>query len=260
MFDYWKCCQKDIINKMMAGFNAKDCYIREDEKIAIPIRDAYTSPWIHARLATDRKCNRYQMIYHAVFGFVPSKCMECWKVVLRPRNLSELFDIYAYQRELRIPSKAGMETRPFVHGNYGAYWYTNSQEEGLDLKDLIHKDFEKTPIILKRGCTEFEMSHGPSDRWEQPKHIQELEELLEDLLVDVAYNDGRTEKIEDGKPSPWYVNEHVKRRWVEFAYDRGDITYKLYTHGKPLMAPVVTYERPLQNGCQVTKLIELAKN
>ena len=173
--------------------------------------------------------------------------------------MKELFEIYDYQRQLKIPSKCGIETRPFVHGNYGAYWYNNSREEGFERKESLLKDFPKIPTILKRGCTEFEMSHGPSDRWRQPKRIQRLEKKLDEIIVHVCRENAGVVKEEDGKPSPWYINEHVKRRWIEFAYDRGDPTYKLFTRGQPLMKPVITYDRELENGCQVDKLIKLAK-
>lgn len=212
MFDYWDHCEnKDIITPLIPGLQARDCFV-QGEKILVPIADAYSSPWIHARLCTDRHCNRYQMIYHAAYRFIPRKCMECWKVVQRPRNLKELFEIYKFQRKLQVPSKCGIETRKTVHGNYGAYWYNNSKEAGFEQKEMILKEFPKIPTILKRGCTEFEMSHGPSDRWTPNPKIVAFEKKLDEVIVDVYRENAGVVKEEDGEPSPWYVDEHTKRR------------------------------------------------
>jgi hypothetical protein len=256
MFDYWKTAQSDIINYMMAGFQAKDCYIRKDNKIALITRPAYTSPWVNAKVATDRNCPRYQGVYHSIFGFIPTKCMGCWKVVARPRNLIELFEVLEYQKELRLPSKSGMEIRITVSGNYGSYWYTNSQEEGLDLLDTVRKDFPKADAVLKRGCTEFELSHGRSDLWEHTAHSQAMEEFLEATLMEVTW-DGKPVEL-SGKNSPQYVIDHTKRRWIEFAYDRGDQSYKYYTKGHPIFPTTVKYEKAIEDGCQVTNLIQLS--
>ena len=257
MFNYWKAGQTDIIAPMISGFQAKNAYIRSDDKIALITHPVYSSPWINAKLSGDRNCSRYQRIYHSVFGFIYTRCLTCWKVVSRPRNLTELFEVLQYQKELRLPSKSGTEVRNFVCGNYGSYWYNDSKEEGLDLKDTIKKDFPDIPIILKRGCTEFEMAYGPSDRWGHTKQSQELEEFLDSVLIEVAL-DGTPKEL-NSKNSPHYVIEHTKRRWVDFAYDRGDLTYKNYTGGQIISAPVLTYERELENGCQVTNLIEVVK-
>jgi len=260
MFDYWDYCEnKDILTPIMPMLDRKEIYIRDDNKIAIPTVDTYSSPWIHARIATDRQCGRYHRLYFKYYGFIPKKCMECWKVVQRPRNLKELFEVWKYQRELKEVSKCGIERRPFVHGNYGAYWYNNTKEEGFERKESLLKDFPKIPTILKRGCTEFEIQFGPSDRWQSTDLSLRLEETLSKLMVSVRFHDGGKPKTRDGSPSPWYVNEHSKRMWVEFAYDRGDPTYKLYTKSKPLVPPVITYDPDIDNDYQVDRLIKLAK-
>ena len=47
------------------------------------------------------------------------------------------------------------------------------------------------------------------------------------------------------------------RDWVEFAYDRGDPTYKIYTRGRPIIPRLVTYEKEVATGCEITGKIEL---
>lgn len=255
MFDYWDYCEsKDIITPILPKLEAREFFIRPDGKIALLSLDTYQSPWVHAKLAEKRKCGRWHRIYFKMYGFIPQRCMSCYKCVQRPRNLKELFEVYEYQKEIEVPSKCGIERRPYVEGNYGAYWYNDSLEEALDRMDLLKKDLPHIPVITKRGCTEFETRFGPSDRWASTALSLELEETLDDIMINVMYHNSATEKVRDGKPSPWYVNDHSKRMWVEFAYDRSDLTYKLYTKGQPLIPRVLTYDRDLDTGCQIEKL------
>ncbi len=258
MFDYWDQVNKDIITPLTEAFRVKDCFLRRD-KIYIPLTDSIASPWIHAKIRTDTNCNRYQMVYHGIYGFIPNKCFSCWKVVQRPRNIDELFQICQYQKEMRVPAKCGIETRMHVPGNYGAYWYNATKEQGLDRLDIVRKDFPDIPAILKRGCTEFEMSHGPSDRWVQHSHLVEFEQVLDEIFVEIWRHDTSSVREVTDIPHPWFVANTIKRRWVEFAFEHGDQLYKLFTKGTPLMKPVITYEREMETGCQVDKLIKLAK-
>ena len=233
------------------------CYIMPDNKIGLPTRLAYSTPWLHVKPYHDGKnnCSRYQQIYNECFKFIHSNCLNCWKVVLRPRNLVELFEVRRYQKNLRRSSKCGTELRAFVPAKYGAYFYNDSMEEGLDILETVRKDFPKCGAILKRGCTEFELAYGPSNKWGQTSRDQKLEEILDATLLDIDWNGNPYKK----KPLPRYVEENTKRQWVEFAFDRGDSTYKQYTMGHPIVTSVLTYEKELQNGCQVDSLIEVVK-
>jgi len=258
MFDYWDYASRDILSPLLPAFQAKDCFMR-DNKIYIPIATGMGSPWIHAKVRDDCNCNRYQRIYHSIYGFIPEKCHGCWKVVQRPSNLDELFEIYKYQKEMRLASKCGVETRKYVHGNYGAYWYNRSKEQGLERLEVVRKDFPKIPAILKRGCTEFELAYGPSDQWKLDRRTIELEEQLESILVDIWRHDGLHKKKLSGKGYPSFVNENIMRDWVEFAFDRGDPTYKIYTRGRPITPRPVVFEKDMETGCEVTGKIELAR-
>jgi len=208
MFDYWEYIDRDIITPLVDAFRAKDCYLRGD-KIYIPLTDSIFSPWVHAKIRTDTNCHRYQMVYHPAYKFIPQKCFTCWKVVQKPRNLSELFEICQYQKEMRVPAKCGIETRQHVQGLYGAYWYNKTQEEGLERLAVVRKDFSDIPAILKRGCTEFEMSHGPSDQWVQHKKFVDLEEKLDDIFVEIWRDDASCVRGLPDKPHPWFIEENI---------------------------------------------------
>ena len=102
------------------------------------------------------------------------------------------------------------------------------------LVDEVDEHGKTTRIILKRGCTELEHLMGDSDKWEITPEQEFIEAMVTNYLVD--------ENMSLNQPEHFIWN--VKRRWIEFAWQNGDPTYMLYTNGKPLYPPYVTYHQP----------------
>ena len=69
--------------------------------------------------------------------WVPSKCMGCWKVVVRLKTLKQLFSLLQLQMRMGRPSKCGIEVRESVNGLYGGYFYNHSLEEGLECYSAV---------------------------------------------------------------------------------------------------------------------------
>ena len=87
-----------------------------------------------------------------------------------------------------------------------------------------------TPVILKRGCTEMELAKGPSDQWVYTDADRRLEKTLDAMFeIDESFEE-----------LPAHVERHILRTWGQFAYERGDETYKDFID-HPLVRPVVTY-------------------
>ena len=216
-------------------------------------------PWVQVRGAHGLNCHLWhQIIFDRVVKylpinerFVPSGCQGCWKVVVKPRTLQQLFNLLETQKKLNLPSKAGIEIRPSVPGLYGGYFYNGSLEAGLACYDIVKAamleniflaplvdevdEFGKTRrVILKRGCTELEHLIGDSDKWEVTPDQEFIEAMVTNYIVD--------ENVDLTQPENFILN--VKRRWIEFAWEHGDPTYMLYTGGKPLYPPYVTYHQP----------------
>jgi len=260
MFDYWDYCNnRDIISPLVSMLQSRECFLRED-KIYIPMATGVFSPWVHAQIRDDVNCHRYQTIYHKLFGIIPKNCFRCWKVVQRPNHIGELFEIEKYQKEMRVAAKCGIETRNYVPFNYGAYWYNKTKAEGFERLEIVKRDFPHIQAVLKRGCTEFEMSHGPSTEWRMNEKYIRIEEMLDNVLVEVWRNSGLEEKKLCRKPYPRFVDDNIKRRWVEFAWERGDKMYKLFTQGQPLMVPTIKYEPELETGCEIIGVKDKVKN
>lgn len=204
------------------------------------------TPWHHVKSDYRLKCGLWHQIMFDLVGsklpdgkqFVPSKCQQCFKVVVRPRSLRQLFALVDIQKSMGMPSKCGIERRQSVHGLYGGYFYNvglpegleryNQVREAVDMHELMGTDVE---VFLKRGCTEFEHACGDSDKWEITDYQIHVERLLERHLI--------TDDVEITQPEK--LIHHVHRRWIEYAYANGDKTYAEFTGGEPLYTPYKTY-------------------
>jgi len=89
------------------------------------------TPWIYTNPHPHLFCMYYQQIFNA-YGFIPKKCLDCYKVVVMPRTFHELMQLL-YVQELLIEEnkkcwcKCGIEIRDTVSRNYGGYFYTVKQ-------------------------------------------------------------------------------------------------------------------------------------
>ena len=220
---------------------------QSDGKFIAGIKPAWDTPWVHVKHSYSANCYLWKDITfeHIVKKhlpisdwFVPIGCQNCFKVVVRPKTLKQLFALEELEKRLDHPSKCGIEIRDSVHGNYGGYFYNRGLDAGLDcykkVRESVDADNELGPdisVILKRACTEMEHGCGPSDKWEITDKQIEFETRLSELFV----ND-----IPVLTQSEHQKNE-VRQRWIERAYSVGDETALLYNGGEPLYPSYVTY-------------------
>lgn len=225
------------------GYRLRD----EDGKICVTTPSmGWETPWHHIVHDAFLDCHRWHTVLFDLFSrnlppnesFVPSACQQCWKVVVRPRSLLGLFALMNLQVKLQRPSKCGIETRPYVHGLYGGYFYNHSLGEGIDCYKLVREEVNNAPhlgedvdVILKRACTEYEKKIGDSDKWQISKKQIYIETLVNKWFV-------RDNVLRE---QPSFVVSRVHKKWIEFAYSYGDPTYIHFTGGKPLYKPYVTY-------------------
>jgi len=206
-----------------------------DGRLEAEFRMASETPWIHVRQGI-LNCAAWHHVWFDHYGFIPSYCQACWKVVVRPTTLSELFMLYDIQVELNRPSKCGIEKRYTVGALYGGYFYNKSKEEGLqckkDIETIVHKRIgPHIKVFLKRACTEFEHKFGDSTKWNVTPEQLDLERRLEDLFIDMPQRN--VQGVE--------LRHHIMANWIRFAFAQGDPTAKLFSD-KPLFPTYVTYE------------------
>lgn len=244
-YDYSLLSAGDVVSKMAPELQAGLFSLRlEDGKIdCTQPALQWNMPWIFAAKAPERACVMWFKIMFSKFGMLPIWCRQnCWKVAVKPRTIEELFSLKELQMRLGVPSKCGIETRETVFGDYGGYFYINSQEEGFDMLDRIRAEVAACispdiPIHLKRGCTEFEYAFGPSDQWKKPT-VQEHknEDTIRGCFLSPAID----------SLQPKHLQNYICQKWIHWAWDRGDPTVTKFNKGEPLFPYGVKYERELE--------------
>jgi len=237
----------DLLEQLRPLWESGGFYLREaDGRLTGSPRMAIDTPWRHVKTQWGFDCATWHRIVFDYLSkrlpagerFVPSKCQECFKVVVRPRSVKELFALENLQLRLNLPSKCGLEIRGSVPALYGGYFYNQGLAAGLncyrEVRRAVNEDKHLGPdvgIILKRGCTEFEMECGPSDKWRISEVQLKFEALVDRYVV-------RDDVIRE---QPEHLVWHIHRKWIEFAYAHGDLSYLEFTDNQPLYPPVVTY-------------------
>lgn len=241
----------DILEWLRPLWDGGGWYLRKDGKI-VPNRAmiAIDTPWVHHGHTQWAKCHIWSKVMFQVISlqmgkhfadgvpFVPSGCQGCYKVVVRPRTLVQLFALDELEKAMDRPSKCGIEVRQSVHGLYGGYFYNAGLEAGQECYAAVRAAVDKDnllgpniPVILKRACTEMEHACGPSDQWE----VTEEQKVVENLVNEWV------DWESDQEDQPDAVVWRVKRTWIDFAFASGDSTYKQFTGGRPIVPAYVTY-------------------
>lgn len=230
----------NVIERLEPLLGAAGYYVKRDNgRIGrtMSLGWAWQTPWLHMKQAHKKRCGLDSHVIFQNYGFITQRCQECWKIVVAPRTLTELFKLKEIEDDLGLPAKCGIEVREHTPRMYGGYFYTCSLEEGRDVYQIVRKAISEgispdVSVILKRGCTEMEMEVGPSPFWVVTKENRELEEIIEERVEDTS--------ISFCNP-PDYMVAHIKQSWAHWAYAHGDETYLEYTDGQPLYPETVKY-------------------
>lgn len=207
----------------------------------------WDSNWCHVNPDPNRRnCGRWRMLFQAK-QFIPQFCLSCWKVVITPRTLRELYDLRDLMLSMSRENpfcycKCGIETRDWTPGKvYGGYFYTDSFEDGMkrwrEARNLVSEHISSgVDVVLKRYCTEFEVVLGDSINYERPINADPLEAFY-DSIMDMKH----------GKlMQPEWVLLTVWQRWMEHGWrwgtpkDRKQIEED-HNGGKPLYRLPRTY-------------------
>ena len=169
-------------------------------------------------------------------GAVPQGCASCYKVKAMPRTLRELVALYEIAKKAACLSKWGIDFYNRHSQNfYAGYFYCQGLDGARALYRIVRKAMDENPkigadvpLVIKRGCSNYEAVLGPSDKYTFAPELAEIEAYLKTRF--------RARKSEDPTlPATLY------QAWVPFAYQMGDNTYLDFTNGKPLYPKTVTY-------------------
>lgn len=243
---YANICYHDLVTKFLAGLENRTYMLAGDGKIWAtgeyeghwPV--GHDRPWHYINSRRDMNCDWFHDI-SKMFGFIPTRCLNCWKVVVRPRTLQELFKLQGLMVSMvdedpECYCKCGIELRPWVFGNYGGYFYQTSkeamQERYKQVRQLVTEKIDPAvQVIPKRYCSEFERDFGPSDQYKRTDEDDHWEELIKEHCHMVQYP----------HTQPDLAIQRTIHEWFKHAWNVGDPTVLIYTEGKPLVRPVVAY-------------------
>ena len=220
----------ELVNNALAVLKEEGATFEENEgRTTLTVNEIPNTPWNFIKQTMETNCMLWRtFFYHYILEklpveelFVPTHCANCYKVVVKVNTHKELLGLETRMKFFDYPSKCGIEKRLYVKGLYGGYFYNQGLESGLERLKEIRRYYPDA--ILKRGCTEYEFRHGPSDQWEVLPHQLELERVVDEMVGTYV------------APSEQDLNS-IHQRWEEFAY-KHDPTFKMELYPK-----CVTYE------------------
>lgn len=197
---------------------------------------ASANPWIHIQKARRKWCHYYWKVYSQKAGLIPEFCRyHCWKVMVsltmpptdemptgRFGTIQEVMMLYNLMKMLNLPSKIGMDVRPYTYGVWRAYFYGDTLEEAREYYEIVKPHIERhfepgIGIVITRGCTEMN-AKLQSRYWDMPapEEEQKLEKKLNDLL---EFEEFDWQQAEQNKQA-------TKEWWIETAIQIGDPTVK----------------------------------
>lgn len=160
----------------------------------------------------------WDIMFHR-FGLIPSHCESCWKIVVNFQSVADLFLGYELLTETGLHGKAGVDTREYTTGMYKAFVYNRYEEAEqnyVTVRTLMDETFGGTAsTILKRGCTEFEMSLD-STRWKADANQKAYENMILSFI----------EPITEKPIQPDWLVRFRKHNWVKKASMIGDMSFK----------------------------------
>ncbi len=166
---------------------------------------------------------------------VPGGCSACYKVKVMPKTLRQLVAAWDIAKNIQCHSKWGTDlNNPYSQNIYAGYFYVSGLDAARALYKMVRQatdDHPKlgpdVPIVIKRGCSEYEAKLGPSDRYTFTPEMRELEAYLKTRF--------RWHKAE-------YHTSLIVAHWIETAFRIGDDTYLDFTGGKRLRERTLTYD------------------
>lgn len=186
-------------------------------------------------------CKRHGLVFDK-FNIIPKYCFSCYKVLIEPRTVVELFKLMMVFDKLELPNdntrKCLVETRAQVSGTYKGLIYCKGVEEGMEILKLVQnviseKISKKIQVTLKRGCSEYALAYPEYARigqgmatMEYKEQWQEYEDLADKVLVISTQH-----PVSDTYNHPTYTTRNVRAMlaWLTYAATIGDLSYqKIY--------------------------------
>ncbi|MCP4022851.1 MAG: tetratricopeptide repeat protein [Desulfobacteraceae bacterium] len=184
-------------------------------------------------------CDQHLFVFETC-NIIPEYCFSCYKVQAEPETVVGLFKLLLVFDSLDLPDdnsrKCMVEIRPGISGTYKGLIYCRKLAEAKEISSVLEtiagkKIPEKIPILVKRGCSEFQLafseynqmgSNGQltmtyNEAWrKQEKNAHKKYISPMNLKVGHTYNhSGFT--LRDAL---------IMNNWLDYAVANGDISYR----------------------------------
>ena len=199
-----------------------------------------TETQIYRRNEINLNCDRHFDVFNN-FNVIPKYCFACFKVLIEPNNVMELFKLYIVFDNLNLKNnntrKCMLEFRPKISGVYKGYIYCSSLNEAYEVQnqvDAILKKKIKASIVIsiKRGCSEFGVAYPEYKKINKNENtlMKYNEEWKEkENLTDIYRNEKNilTKKtLQKSLKGVTVSDVLIMRNWLGYAKKIGDLSYK----------------------------------
>jgi len=226
------------IKKITECFIKNDARIRngiwkigENDRVVRKGRAKIEDSYIHWGHHKERDCTVLYDILHDEFGYLPYKCLNCWKVIVSPKTVKQLIRFKDIAMKTGKPGKWGYDTRDYTEGIYKIYIYCDSKNEANSVGiKLIEMGVPREYIKIQNACTEFNMAFGEISKIKLSK-----EEIEEQKKIEEKFAPVEAPKVPD------WVKETIFCKLIRVAEMIGDDTRHEFIETQ-LHPPVAQYD------------------
>ncbi|MDO9414094.1 MAG: hypothetical protein Q7T81_16105 [Pseudolabrys sp.] len=211
-----------------------------DGSLALPVHGPAASTFLMVRNSEALGCgflNSFLFKHVYAEAAVPQGCAPCYKIKALPRSLRELVAMYEVAKNIPCLSKWGIDLgNPHSQDIYAGYVYVTGLEGARALYPVLRKAMTghpkigaDVPLLIKRGCSNYEAKLGPSDQYTFAPELRAIEAALK-------------ARFKDREPEDESVATMLYGKWVPLAFQIGDDTYLDFTNGRRLYPKSVSYD------------------
>ena len=199
-----------------------------------------TETQIYRRNEINLNCDRHFDVFNN-FNVIPKYCFACFKVLIEPNNVMELFKLYIVFDNLNLKNnntrKCMLELRPNISGAYKGYIYCSSLNEAYEVQnqvDAILKKKIKASIVIsvKRGCSEFGVAYPEykkinknentlmkyNEKWKEKENLTDIYRNEKNILT--------KKTLQKSLKGVTVSDVLIMRNWLGYAKKIGDLSYK----------------------------------
>jgi hypothetical protein len=187
-------------------------------------------------------CSRHLELFSKL-NVIPKYCFDCFKVLISPRNVVELFKVLMIFEKISLPNdnrrKCMVEERKEFSGTYKGYVFCKGLDEGNEVRKIVRRAVSEeispqVAVSLKRGCSEYALAY-PKYAEVKPagllmqykKEWQAREEFFDknSAYVPVVHDASMTTPFSNEIKGYTRMEIYSMQYWLCYAATIGDMSY-----------------------------------